>query len=143
METWTEVLADKIPKNEYQKNNFQTDLIFGEMQGLVIKLTSLDYIITLDFGRVVAINIFDEGIMQQAYFDDENDERAEKLKNNCYPNLIYEVKGGKYMKLVEEMNCGLYAHLIKHHYVIVTMNYVTEIIAEVLPEIKVQKNERT
>ena len=56
-EFWQDYFRGQIPKE-----NYEMQLLQGELQGLVIHLYGPHHCVTLDFGNVQAINILDEGV---------------------------------------------------------------------------------
>lgn len=129
MEEWREVFKNIIPKGTYE-----TLLSFGEKEGLLIKLISKKNIIYIEFGYVVVFRIFDEGIILNALFEES---QIEKYKKDKFSNIIYKIQNGDFDKFVKQIGNELYEYLDLKHYIIVTINYVIEVITEWEPRIKV------
>lgn len=73
IEIWKEVFKNKIPKDQYE-----VLLESGEKTGLIIKLSSENYKILIDFGIVLGFRVLDEGIILN---DSSNFEQVQSLKN--------------------------------------------------------------
>lgn len=131
MEKWKEVFKEVIPPS-----NYQVSLINGEEDGLTIKLYDANNLVLINFGNVRAVRMLDEGIVQtQIYSINE----LKKYKQGNFKNIIYEIQNGEFENYVHEI-ADLYWDIIQsRHYVIVTMNYDIDIIAENEPTIEVKK----
>ncbi|WP_250228377.1 hypothetical protein [Anaeropeptidivorans aminofermentans] len=128
MEKWQEVFKDKIPKAKYQ-----VLLENGEEKGLLINLISPEFKIQLDFGVVSVFRMLDEGIALNNLFKDE---AIKDFKALGFTNVIYQITSGEFDNFVEQICGNLYEYLELKHYVIISNNYVIEIITEWEPEIK-------
>lgn len=131
MELWEEIYKNTIPIRKYQ-----TIVKNGEESGLLIKLEDNEYIVNIDFGIVSAFRMFDEGIVLGGIFD-ENE--ILKYKKDNFSNTIYKIQEGEFGKFIKKTSGELYDFLDLKHYVIITMNYVIEVISEWEPSIEVLK----
>lgn len=131
MEKWQEVFKDIIPEG-----NYQTRLLNGEEQGLIIELFDSKNAIIIDFGIVQAVRILDEGIVQtKLYSVDE----IGKYKNGHFRNVIYEIFDGEFENQIRRIADTYWEVIHPKHYIIITMNYIIEIIAECEPAVKIKK----
>lgn len=131
MERWEEIYKNTIPVGKYQilvKN--------GEEAGLIIELEDNEYIVNIDFGIVSAFRMLDEGIALKGIFD-ENE--ILKYKKNNFSNTIYKIQDGEFGKFIKRGSNELYDYLSLKHYVIITMNYIIEVISEWEPSIEISK----
>ncbi|MFR3730503.1 hypothetical protein [Lacrimispora sp.] len=128
MEKWQEVFENKIPKAQYE-----ILLENGEEKGLIINLISAGFKVQLDFGAVTAFRMLDEGIALNNLFKDEHVEHFRKIG---FANVIYQVTGGEFDTFVKKIGDSLYEYLELKHYVIISKNYIVEIITEWEPDIK-------
>ncbi|MBD7912095.1 hypothetical protein [Clostridium cibarium] len=131
MEQWEEVYKNTIPVGEYQalvKN--------GEESGLFIKLECNEYIANINFGIVSAFRMFDEGIVLAGIFD-ENE--ITKYKKSNFSNTIYKIKDGEFGNFIKKTSNEIYDYLGLSHFVIITINYVIEVISEWEPSIEISK----
>lgn len=131
MEHWEEIYKNTIPVEEYQalvKN--------GEESGLLIKLEGNEYIANINFGIVSAFRMLDEGIVLSGIFD-ENE--ITKYKKNNFSNTIYKIQNGEFGNFIKKTSNELYDYLGLSHYVIITINYVIEVISEWEPSIEILK----
>lgn len=131
MEKWKEVFADKIPKGIYQ-----TQIINGEKQGLVIELLNEHFCVVLKFGIVLAVRMLDEGIVQSDLYSDNE---VEKYKNHNFENIIYEIQGGEFQKQINKISDGYGESLNLKHYIVITQNYNIDIVTEWEPVIDIAK----
>lgn len=129
MEKWKEVFIDIIPQDIYE-----TKIINGEENGLVVELISDKNHVFLIFGFIYALRILDEGIVQSNLYS-ENEIKKYKLEN--FKNIIYEVKDGEFERQIRKITDNYWEALNAKHYVIITQNFNIDIITECEPEIKV------
>lgn len=131
MEKWKEVFKGTIPQS-----NYQIRLINGEENGLIIKLYDVNNLVIIKFGNVRAVRMLDEGIVQtQIYAINE----LEKYKKNNFKNIIYEIQNGEFENYIHKIADSYWDIIQPRHYVIVTMNYNIDIIAENEPIIEMKK----
>lgn len=129
MERWIEAFKGRIPKDNYIVN-----LIFGEENGLIVRLTNKNkYSIEIDFGNVKSFRVLDEGIVIDGVFSECE---TNKFKNGNFSNVIYEIRDGVYLKDVLSFAGPFAPYLDLKHYVVVSMNFVIEIITEWEPKLR-------
>ena len=131
MEQWEEIYKSTIPVGKYQ-----TLVKNGEEAGLSIKLESNEYIANINFGVVSAFRMLDEGIVLEGIFD-ENE--ISKYKNSNFPNTIYKIQDGEFGNFIKKTSNELYDYLGLKHYLIITINYVIEVISKWNPSIEILK----
>ena len=129
IESWQKVFEGKIPKEKYEML-----LQNGETKGLVINLKSPKHNVTINFGIVSAIRILDEGIALNNLFDTE---QIEKFRRHRFDNTIYQILDGEFDEFVQKIGGELCSYLNFKHYVIVSLNFIVEIITEWEPNIEV------
>lgn len=129
MEQWEEIYKNTIPAGKYQ-----TLVKNGEETGLIIKLENNECIVNIIFGIVSAFRMLDEGILLAGIFD-ENE--ISKYKRTNFSNSIYKIQNGEFGNFIKQTSNELYDYLDLKHYIIVTMNYVIEVISEWEPNIEV------
>ncbi len=129
MEKWKKVFPDLIPQD-----NYEVLLKNGEEHGLVIKLLSKDYMVELNFGMVSAIRMIDEGIILNDYFDKKISNEHEKEK---FSNIIYEIFNGEFDDFIKKTGGDLYDYCKLRHFVIISLNFVIEIITAYEPAITI------
>lgn len=133
MEQWEETFINVIPVGKYE-----TLVKNGEELGLFIKLKSNKYVININFGAVSAFRMLDEGVLLKGFF---NKDEILKYKKNNFSNTIYKIKEGEFGNFIKKVSGELYDYLDLKHYIIVTMNYVIEIVSSWEPNIEVLKND--
>ena len=131
MEIWEEIYENAIPKG-----NYCTSIKNGEISGLNIELESSEYIVKIYFGAVSALRMLDEGILLKEIFCED---AVRTFKDKKFSNIIYKIKDGEFDKFVKSACNGLFDYLDLKHFILVTMNYVIEIITEWEPSIEVNK----
>ena len=135
MEIWREYCKGLI-----SKHNYRTKLSFGEESGLSVELRgwvdkfTKDKKITIDFGDIYSMRIFDEGIVQQDIFGD-----ISMYKKEQFANVIYEVEDGNYTGEVKRIAGRKLEGADFYQYTIVTINYNIEIVTKSEPIITVMK----
>ena len=129
MEMWKEVFKGRIPKDIYE-----ISLQNGEMGGLIINLISKKYYVNMDFGVVSAIRMLDEGIVLNELFKDESIGEFRKQK---FENIIYQIVDGEFGGFIRKIGGDLCNCFRMKHYIVITLNYVVEIITEWEPDISV------
>jgi len=110
----------------------------GEREGLVITLMSVKHKVFIDFGVVSAIRMLDEGIALNDLF---NDEQTKVFRSKGFDNTIYQITNGKFEDFIKKTGGELIDFLNIKHYVIISLNFIIEIITEWEPDIVVVKNE--
>lgn len=128
MERWTEAFPGKIPKDMYS-----CELENGEMNGLIIRLSSKKYRITIDFGNILGLRIFDEGCL----LGDWPPLKVVK-ETGHFRNTIYLIKNGGLEATIREASGNLYDDMELLHYAIITMNYIIDVVSRWEPEITVK-----
>ncbi|BDF34227.1 hypothetical protein CE91St62_22920 [Lachnospiraceae bacterium] len=130
MENWKVINKGYIPKGKYL-----AELKNGEEEGLIILLESNEYSVKMDFGLASAVRMFDEGILlQEGIFDEE---QIVKYKKDNFSNTIYKIVDGEFGNEVKKISGEMYDVLNLEHYLIITLNYVIEVISQGEPEINV------
>lgn len=131
-ETWQDAFHGIIPKADYSMHLTQ-----GEENGLLIRLESQEYKVTLVFGNVHGTNILDEGVQLNNPPGCRLVNEAE-LRANRFSSTLYLVEGGLYAAYVRAcMTAECYDALHLRQYNLVTGNYVAEIITAWEPEIQI------
>ena len=133
MKLWRKVFEGQIPKE-----NYEMLLQNGEKSGLVITLSSTKYNVFINFGMVSAVRILDEGIALNALFDDEQIKDYRKVQ---FDNTIYQIIDGEFDGFVRKIGGELYDYLNLKHYIVISLNFIIEIITEWEPDIKIIENE--
>ena len=131
MEKWEEIIEKTIPSGKYQalvKN--------GEESGLIIELESNQHEVIITFGVVVALRMLDEGIVLTGIFDEH---AIQKYKNDNFSKVIYKVQNGEFGNFMQQISDELFEYLELKHFIIITMNYVIEVISKYEPNIEVIK----
>ncbi len=129
MEKWKEVFNGIIPVDIYQ-----VQIMNGEETGLIIKLLGRSNQVIFKFGVVLAVRMFDEGIVQTGVYSDYE---IEKFKDSNFQNVIYEVQNGEFGKKILEISGGYLNPFDLKHYIMVTQNYNLDIITEFEPNIEI------
>ena len=129
MDQWIEVFKGIIPKEKYQ-----VSLKNGEESGLIIELKSKKRLVNITFGAVSAIRILEEGIILNGLFDEI---QIHKFKKDGFTNVIYRVEKGEFGKFIENIAGELYEYLELKQFLVITTNYVIEVITEWNPQIHV------
>lgn len=133
MEKWFSVFDKQIPKGKYE-----TLLKNGEKEGLVINLVSPEHKVVINFGVVSAVRMLDEGMVLNGLF---NDEEIEVFRNKGFDNTIYQITGGEFDGFVRKICGELYDCLSFRHYIIISLNFIVEVITEWEPDIVIEKIE--
>jgi hypothetical protein len=131
MERWREIYKNTIPAGQYW-----TLIRNGEEAGLLIKLESSENTVNINFGVVSAFRMLNEGIVLDGIFD-ENE--ISKYKRNNFSNTIYEILDGEFGNFIKKASNELYDYLGLTHYVIITINYVIEVVSGWEPSIEVSR----
>lgn len=131
MEEWKIVYKNIIPKDDYQ-----VWIQNSEEFGLIVKLGSKKYDINIFFGGGASIRMLEESMIPPNLFSSKE---INIHKQGNFPNTIYEITKGSFSTLVRDSLVDLYDILDIKHYVLITMNYVIEIITEYEPEIEVRE----
>ena len=87
---------------------------------------------------VSAVRILDEGIALNDLFDDEQIKDYRKVQ---FDNTIYQIIDGEFDGFVRKIGGELYDYLNFKHYIVISLNFIIEIITEWEPDIKIIENE--
>lgn len=131
MEKWEEYFKGTIPKAIYE-----TNIRFGEKNGMILELLNDDDIITIEFGNIISFRVLEEGYVQTDVYCKKE---IEKYKRGNFENVIYKVEGGKYAKDIMEIADGYLDIIDYYHFIIITQNYNIDVITAYLPEIYLDK----
>lgn len=129
METWEKVTKNQIPKDEYR-----VSLQHGEEKGLEIQLLSESKQVTIFFGNISMFRVIEEGMALNDLF---NCEEIGCLRSAGFPDVIYQIKKGEFYEFSKKIAGELCDLLELKHYVIITMNYIIEVITQWEPEITI------
>lgn len=132
LELWEKVFEGKIPKEKYEML-----LQNGEKDGLVITLIGSQHRVLLNFGAVSAVRMLDEGVALDNLF---RDKQIEELRRHDFDNTIYQIWDGEFGGFIQKISGGIYDILGLKHYVIISLNFIVEIITEWEPNIDVIVN---
>ncbi|WP_086312653.1 hypothetical protein A5821_000262 [Enterococcus sp. 7F3_DIV0205] len=136
MEKWINRFSDVIPYDAY---DYFVNIRSGEEAGLVVELEykkdSTKKVI-IDFGSTEAMRIVEEGLYLTGVF---RDEEIGKYKEKKFESVIYEIEDGEFGNFIKNTSAGLYDHFQLKHFIIVTANFVIEVINSTDPEIIVLK----
>lgn len=134
MEKWIDRFSGMIPHNAY---DYFVNIKSGEEYGLTIELeyTKDDKErVIIDFSSTKAMRVADEGMYLTGIFKDEE---IGKFKEDEFTSVIYEIKDGEFGNLIKETSSGLYDYFNMKHYIIITLNFVIEVINGSDPEITI------
>ena len=130
IEIWEKAFKGKIPKEKYEML-----LQNGEKDGLIITLSSVRHNVFINFGAVSAIRMLDEGIVLNNLFDYK---QIEEFRKNGFDNTIYQILDGEFDRFVREIGGDLCDCLNFKHYIVVSLNFIVEIITEWEPDIIIE-----
>lgn len=93
--------------------------------------------IYITFERYEAIRMLEERILlNDIYYTDS---KFKEFGKKRFENVIYELEDGSYMKFLMDRNDHNKKYDRMNNYLIVTMNYFTEIITDVKPNFQIVK----
>lgn len=129
IEQWQEVFKSQIPKDQYA-----VMLQHSESQGLILNLQSQKYQVVIDFGVVSAFRVVDEGMILN---DVAQDKTMLSYRETKFKNVIYRITGGDFSEYIRHIGGNLYDLLELKHYLVVSENYVFDVITAWEPELEV------
>ncbi|MBC1340064.1 hypothetical protein HB802_02065 [Listeria welshimeri] len=136
MEIWKDTFIKQIPKDEYTIN-----LNNGEEEGLKIVLNGENdcHKVLLDFGAVSSYRLLDEGIvLNENLF---NQDEVEKYKKDNFQSTIYRIENGEFSKFINDISNDMFDVYGMKHFIIITLNYVIEVVSSFEPTIKILNKE--
>lgn len=133
IEQWQEVFKSQIPKDQYA-----VILQHSESQGLILNLQSQKYQVVIDFGVVSAFRVVDEGMILN---DAAQDKTMLNFRETKFKNVIYRITGGDFSEYIRRIGGNLYNLLELKHYLVVSENYVFDVITAWEPELEVTEKE--
>ncbi len=131
MEKWQEIFAGKIPQD-----NYQTQILNGEKQGLIVELYGSHFCVIIKFGMIQAMRMLDEGIVQDNLYSKNE---IKRYKDNNFRNVIYEIKEGEFGKQINAISNGYAECLRLKHYIVITQNYNIDVVTEWEPIIEISQ----
>ncbi|MBC2399778.1 hypothetical protein BD780_000914 [Clostridium tetanomorphum] len=66
--------------------------------------------------------------------------KFQNIKRTIFSNTIYKIQYGKFGNFIKKTSNELYDYLDLNQYIIITINYVIEVISQWGPSIEVLKN---
>ncbi len=129
MEKWNEIFKGSIPVGKYLAS-----VANGDELGLIVQLKNDSNIINIDFGAVSVLRMLDEGIVLQDLFEPN---AFDELWEKKFPNTIYLLENSELSRFTNKICSELYEDFKLKHYVIITLNYVIEVITRWEPTIEV------
>ncbi|MBC1488049.1 hypothetical protein HCJ52_04910 [Listeria sp. FSL L7-1485] len=136
MEIWKDTFIKQIPKDEYT-----IDLNNGEEEGLKIVLNGENdgHKVLLDFGAVSSYRLLDEGIvLNENLF---NQDEVEKYKKDNFQSTIYKIENGEFSKFINGISNDMFDVYDMKHFMIITLNYVIEVVSSFEPTIEILNEE--
>jgi hypothetical protein len=136
LEKWIDRFSGVIPHNAY---DYFVNIRSGEEDGLIIELeyTKNDKErVIIDFSSTKAMRIAEEGMYLTGIFEDEE---IGKYKENEFESVMYEIEDGEFGNFIKGTSAGLYEHFQLKHFIIITINFVIEVINGTNPKIKIIK----
>lgn len=133
MEKWIDRFQGEIPHCGHE---YLVDIKSGDTEGLKIKLEHIreNEVIYIDFSSTKSVIITDEGLYLTDVF---NSKEIEYFKETGFKSVIYEIKDGEFGNFINKTSAGLAEMTDLKHYVIVTLNYVIEVINGSDPKIQI------
>lgn len=99
----------------------------------------MKYDVIINFGAVSAIRMLDEGITLNGLF---NDEQIQDFRNKEFDNVIYQIIDGEFDDFVGKISGELCDYLNLKHYVVISLNFIVEIITEWEPDIHIIEKDK-
>ena len=128
MEIWTPAFPDI-----FSENNYDIELTNGDKNGLIITLLGEREKIRLYFGIITAFQMYEENLDGGGYSFDE----LKRFQENHCRDRVYKIKNGKFCEIVKKESLGLWNTLQNPlQYIIITGNYLVNIICDGEPKIK-------
>lgn len=135
MEKWNEIFIGEIPKNDYL-----TEITSSEEKGLIVELISEKNNVIFDFGSGTSYRVLDEGLLlnENSIF---NNIEVENYRKKNFNNTIYEIENGQFSEFAKKISNDMYSILDMKHYILITMNYLIEVVSENVPEFTLNYHE--
>ena len=118
MEVWKEYKKGMIPNG-----NYIARIVCGDADGLIIELNSTHSKSVLDFGPCDALRLCERKLVDTAMYDN-----TEKIKENKFTNVIYEVENGKFIEEVKLYSGGFLTEPQAKQYSIIAENICIDVI---------------
>ena len=111
-------------KSQLLVPNYQTQILNGEKQGLIVELYGSHFCVIIKFGMIQAMRMLDEGIVQDNLYSKNE---IKRYKDNNFRNVIYEIKEGEFGKQINAISNGYAECLRLKHYIVITQNRFPQI----------------
>ena len=68
------------------------------------------------------------------------EKQIEEYRKHGFDNIIYQIQEGEFDEFIQKIGGGVCDYLKLKHYIIITLNFVVEIIAKCEPSISIMDN---
>lgn len=129
-EIWNEVGKDKIPFGVYETISIHNH----KLEATIVLSNSTDCV-QIKFGQVIAMRMLEKKVIPDSlYSDDKRKEFAE----DKFEHVMYQIENGEFSRAIKENENKReqVGSINRNHYIIISSNYIIEVLAETEPDIR-------
>lgn len=129
-EIWNEVGKDKIPFGVYE-----TISIHNHKLETTIVLSNSTDCVQIKFGQVIAMRMLEKKVIPDSLYSDD---KRKKFAEDKFEHVMYQIENGEFSRLIKENENKRepIGSINRKHYIIISSNYIIEVLAETEPDIR-------
>lgn len=129
-EIWNEIGKDKIPFGVYE-----TISIHNQKLEATIVLSNSTDCIQIKFGQVIAMRMLEKKLIPDSFYSDN---KRKKFSEDKFKHVMYQIENGEFSRLIKENENKREQvdSINRNHYIIISSNYIIEVLAETEPDIR-------
>lgn len=133
-ETWNEVGKDKIPFGVYETISIHNH----KLETTIVLSNSIDCV-KIKFGQVIAMRMLEKKLIPDSLYSDN---KRKKFAEDKFEHVMYQIENGEFSRTIKENENKRepVGSINRNHYIMISSNYVIEVLAETEPDI-IRENE--
>lgn len=133
-ETWNEVGKDKIPFGVYETISIHNH----KLETTIVLSNSIDCV-KIKFGQVIAMRMLEKKLIPDSLYSDN---KRKKFAEDKFEHVMYQIENGEFSRAIKENENKRepVGSINRNHYIMISSNYVIEVLAETEPDI-IRENE--
>lgn len=128
-ETWNEVGKDKIPFGVYETISIHNH----KLETTIVLSNSIDCV-KIKFGQVIAMRMLEKKLIPDSLYSDN---KRKKFAEDKFEHVMYQIENGEFSRAIKknENKREPVGSINRNHYIMISSNYVIEVLAETEPDI--------
>lgn len=132
-EIWNEVCKDKIPAGIYETISIHNH----KLESTIVLSNNMDCV-QIKFNQVIAMRMLEKKVIPDYLYSYD---KKKKFREDPFKNVIYQIENGEFSRFIKENEHGRGKawSMNSKHYIIISENYMIEVLAETEPCVIVEK----